>query len=86
MSQYWFKPKKYGYGVFPITWQGWIATLCLCFMIFVAVYADLPFGSARGPSLKELARYALDITFLVFLFLLFSKDKVEGGLKWRWGE
>ena len=26
MSKYWFKSKKYGYGAYLITWQGWLAT------------------------------------------------------------
>jgi hypothetical protein len=30
----WFKPKSMGFGVTPITWQGWLATL-----VFVVVFA-----------------------------------------------
>ena len=25
MSQYWFKPKTYGYGATPANWKGWAA-------------------------------------------------------------
>ncbi len=85
MSQYWFKPKKYGYGGYPVTWQGWVATFCLCFLIFVVIYVDLPIGAERPPDLKELARYFLDFNLIIILFLGIIKDKVEGGLKWRWG-
>ena len=24
---YWFRPKRYGYGATPITWQGWLLTV-----------------------------------------------------------
>ena len=24
---YWFRPKRFGYGAVPATWQGWAATL-----------------------------------------------------------
>ena len=27
MTAYWFKPKRYGYGATPITWEGWVVTL-----------------------------------------------------------
>jgi len=27
MAEYWFKPKRYGYGATPATWQGWAVTL-----------------------------------------------------------
>ena len=24
MTTYWFRPKRYGYGATPVTWQGWV--------------------------------------------------------------
>jgi hypothetical protein len=86
MSQFWFKPKKYGYGVYPATWQGWVALFCLCLLILVVMYVDLPIGEGIIPTLKEWLRYLLDLFILTALFLLIFKDKVEGGLKWRWGK
>ena len=32
----WFRPKRYGYGATPCTWQGWLLTLA-----FVAVLAGI---------------------------------------------
>jgi hypothetical protein len=29
MSRYWFRPKRYGYGATPITWEGWVFTLAI---------------------------------------------------------
>ena len=26
MAKYWFKPKRYGYGATPVTWQGWMVS------------------------------------------------------------
>ena len=26
MTRYWFKPKRYGYGATPVTWEGWAFT------------------------------------------------------------
>jgi hypothetical protein len=27
MSRPWFGPKKFGFGVTPISWEGWVCTL-----------------------------------------------------------
>ena len=35
----WFKPKRIGYGLTPITWQGWFVTFLLMVVLSVSVYA-----------------------------------------------
>ena len=43
MAEYWFKPKRYGYGATPVTWQGWAVTLgTVRAMVAVSLY--LPLG------------------------------------------
>jgi len=34
MSRYWFRPKRYGYGATPVTWEGW--ALVAGFVVIVA--------------------------------------------------
>jgi hypothetical protein len=29
MTEYWFRPKRDGYGATPVTWQGWGGTLAI---------------------------------------------------------
>ncbi len=42
-NNYWFKRRRYGWGWFPVTWQGW-----LCLLIFIAVIAlDVIFVAPR---------------------------------------
>jgi len=86
MSQYWFNPKRYGYGVYAKTWQGWVAILFLCLAMLLAMYVDLPIGEGRNPGLKEWGRYLIDLFLLGALFMVIFRDKVEGCLKWRWGK
>ncbi|MBV8517510.1 MAG: hypothetical protein JO197_08930 [Acidobacteria bacterium] len=53
---YWFKPKKYGYGAAPATWEGWTVTAVYCLFVWasaavIATHASskaimLGFGSA----------------------------------------
>ena len=37
MSKVWFKPKRFGYGATPASWEGWLATALFC----AALPADL---------------------------------------------
>jgi hypothetical protein len=40
VTRYWFKPKRYGYGATPVTWQGWCATAAFV-VVFVAFNVTL---------------------------------------------
>ena len=90
MAKYWFKAKRYGYGIgFPVTWQGWVAMICLVVVSLIAAYTDniICFFPGNGiPGLKDNLRFLLDLLIIVFLFLLIFQEKIEGGLKWHWGE
>ncbi len=49
MTRYWFKPKRYGYGATPVTWEGWAFT-----GLVVAILAGsglLLLGNGRAPDL-----------------------------------
>jgi len=82
MAQYWFKPKRYGYGATPTTWQGWAFTLgVVAAMVVVSLYVRLT--EHRYWSLAGLI--AFDALALGTLFLV-SRRKTEGGLRWRWGD
>jgi hypothetical protein len=77
MNKYWFKPKSYGWGVFPVTWQGWLMTICLAALCFVACAISVP--------TKNWPRLVLDIIVLITLFMILAAPKTEGDIKWRWG-
>ena len=81
MTQYWFRPKRYGYGATPTTWQGWAVTLgTVAAMVAVSLYLRL-----TEPHYWALAvLIAFDVLALAFL-LIISRRKTEGGLRWRWG-
>lgn len=38
MSKPWFGPRKFGYGVTPLSWEGWICTI-LSFFAFAGLIA-----------------------------------------------
>jgi hypothetical protein len=33
----WFGPKRFGFGIHPQTWQGWLVVLALCAIILLAI-------------------------------------------------
>jgi hypothetical protein len=79
MTTYWFKPKRYGYGATPTTWQGWAMTLGTVFvMVAVSFYLRL-----TGQSLWALL--AFDVLALGTLALV-SRNKTDGEWRWRWDD
>ena len=48
MTKYWFRPKRYGFGATPITWQGWAVTIATVLaMVGVVVAVDVLFFGNR---------------------------------------
>ena len=71
-SGYWFRPKLFGYGATPVTWQGWAVTLG-----FVAVTVAL--AAAGDPILLVF------IPPVVLSLVLVARGKTDGDWRWRWG-
>ena len=81
MTTYWFKPKRYGYGATPTTWQGWAFTLGIAAaMVAVSLYLRL----IERHYWALAALIAFDALALGTL-LVVTRHKTEGGLRWRWG-
>lgn len=84
MKKYWFKPKCYGYGFCPSSWEGWIATIVFIGLVFASAYVNGFFSSEIDN--KDGVRYLLDLFILSGVFTALFKDSVDGGLQWRWGD
>jgi len=81
MTTYWFRPKRYGYGATPVTWQGWAFTLgVVAAMVAVSLYLRLTERHYWALAVM----FGFDALALAFLFIV-SRCKTEGGLRWRWG-
>ena len=86
MSQYWFKAKSCGWGIGAVTaWQGVLAFFILVGLIVLAAYADGLIAASRAASGQSVVRFALDVSIISVLFCLAVSDKIDGGLRWRWG-
>ncbi|WP_373684421.1 hypothetical protein [Sphingomonas sp. R-74633] len=73
---YWFRPKRFGFGAVPVTWQGWAAT-----MAFVALAGLL----ANLVTHRDRIWLVLFVP-LVAAYLWLVAVKTDGGWGFRWGE
>jgi hypothetical protein len=80
VTQYWFKPKRYGYGATPVTWQGWAVT-------FATVLAMVAVNVGLRLAVPHYWAFALafDALALAFLFMV-CRRKTQGEWRWRWGD
>ncbi len=88
MKKYWFKPKKYGIGFFPVSIEGWIASLVLMGLIFISAYTNNFFISGENTATcsKDGLRFLFDVVVLCCLFTALFITRLDGELKWRWGK
>jgi hypothetical protein len=82
MTTYWFRPKRYGYGATPTTWQGWAVTIATV-LAMVAVSLVLRLTERHQPWALA-ALLAFDAAALGAL-LIISRRKTDGEWRWRWG-
>jgi hypothetical protein len=82
MATYWFKPKQFGYGATPVTWQGWAVTIGSV-LIIAAATAWLTTLTAFSPWFW--VAVLVDIAVIVGL-LEITRRKTEGEWRWRWGK
>ena len=81
MIDYWFKPKRYGYGATPVTWQGWAVTLgTVLAMVAVSLFLRLTERHYWAVAVM----LAFDAGAVVTLFVV-SRHKTDGEWRWRWG-
>ena len=76
MSKPWFKPKLYGYGAAPCTWEGVAATIVFAVVLAIAIIATRPFGRA--------VTIAVEVP-LVVGFIVLARAKSSAPWRWRWG-
>jgi hypothetical protein len=85
MSAAWFKPKRFGYGATPVSWQGWAVTLGGVALIAAAGFFLLsPFDDAEPASGRVILFVVLAACVAAALSLVAWRT-TEGPWRWRWG-
>lgn len=83
MTQYWFKPKRYGYGATPVTREGWAVTVAFTIVIAISIVAmELFVGPA---DFTAWLIWAVLVAVAVLWFAGFSRRHTDGEWRWRWG-
>ncbi len=82
MTEYWFRPKRYGYGATPVTWQGWAVTLAIV-LAMVAMSLFLRLTERSHWALVALLTF--DAVGIATLGIVCYR-KTDGEWRWRWGD
>ena len=84
MARYWFKPKKYGYGATPVTWEGWVATLAAAVVVAGSIVAMIQLVD-KSDLMGWLLWVGL-IAAITYWFVQFCRWRTDGEWRWRWGD
>ncbi len=81
-NKLWFKAKRYGWGWYPSSWEGWLVTiLFILLVIYRANKVSLMFDTESSFAF----RYSFEILFMTIPLILICYLKGERP-KWRWGK
>ncbi len=83
MIRYWFKPKRYGYGATPVTWEGWAVTIAVAAIVAGSIVA-MNLLVDRS-NLVAWMLWAVIIAATTFWFVQTSRRRTDGEWRWRWG-
>lgn len=82
MNKIWFKAKKYGYGWYPVTWQGWLIVAVYVFGS-IAIFRNTDENSHSGSD--TLFGIFVPIALMTIALIMVCTYTGEPA-KWRWGE
>ena len=79
MKTLWFKAKKYGYGWYPASWQGWLVLL-----VYTAIFVSLIYIFESDIE-KYLVFYLISVFVLsgLLIYICYKTGEKPG---WRWGD
>ena len=83
-NKYWFKPKDYGYGAQPCSWEGWLMTLGL----ILAIVGIAALVGLFDPNIvpKDIFRFLFYEALFIILFVVIARRKTKERWGWRWGK
>lgn len=73
MSEKWFGPKPYGYGVIPIHRKGWLCFAAYLLVIALIVILSIVESFSDTPSDPGLALFGAAICTVIFLIIVRRK-------------
>ncbi len=77
----WFKAKRFGWGWYPCTWQGWVILLMYVF----ALVLNSIFVNNHVNSMPDLALQFFPETYVLTIFLIIICYVTGEKPSWNWG-
>ena len=83
-ERYWFRPKSFGYGSTPLTWEGWAVTLGSMVVTMATILTAVVAEVHRWPD-RRAVQVACLIAFATTLIVTIgvSRRKIDGDWRWR---
>jgi uncharacterized membrane protein len=82
MTHYWFRPRRYGYGATPVTWEGWALTVGVAGVVILSIVA-MNLLADRSNVVAWLV-WAVFVAAVAFLMVQISRQRTDG--EWRWSQ
>lgn len=77
----WFKAKQYGWGWYPVSWEGWVIMALYIFALLKGTWSLRPSGS-NTTDLLTLAIHVVPPTIFLLIICYAKGEKPH----WRWGK
>ncbi len=78
----WFRPKRFGYGATPVTWEGWALTLGSAAIIAGSIVV-MNMWVNRSNFIAWMIWAAIAL-IVVGVVVKVSRAKTDGDWRWRW--
>ena len=82
-TEYWFKPKRHGYGAMPTHWKGWLVTSAFA-VLLPLVSVPWLLSLTDETRLVGMIAWAVAVLAAVYWFTSFAKRKTDGDWVLRW--
>ena len=78
-NRYWFRPKSFGYGWTPISWEGWAVTLGSMVVTMAAILTAVFAEAHRWPDRRSLqAACLIEFVATLIVTIVVSRNKTKG--------
>ena len=81
----WFAAKRYGYGWYPVTWEGWLTVGLYCIFLLGPLSLLPPMIGTSDPSGFWFTMMFLPYACVLTAILIWISFKKGEAPRWRWG-
>lgn len=82
MKRYWFKAKRYGWGWYPGSWQGWLVLGIYLLLVFL----DFHRIDSQSHSVSDVLINFIPNSFILTILLIVICYLTGEKPGWRWGD